>query len=144
MLHYQDLFYHHLSFGTTIVHSVPPFNHVHGIAIALSSCACSSWKAACSVFHPIFEHIIRICLSSHQSYVSVLPSMIPPTLSLPVQKLVCTLTTSMTYTRIPCTLFYLETWSSSWMNLMLTLVPTLYHIVQRLVLMALVNAMRMV
>ena len=56
--------------STTILHCGSS-SHVHGVAIALSPSACSSWEAAGSVFHPVSERIIRIHLKCHRSYVTV-------------------------------------------------------------------------
>ena len=63
--------------STTIVHSGSPSNHVQGIAIASSPYACSSWEAAGSVFHPISERIIPICLKTYLPYASVISIYAP-------------------------------------------------------------------
>ena len=43
-------------------------NVVHGVTIVLSPSVHSSWEAAGSVFQPVSERIIRICLKSQGSY----------------------------------------------------------------------------
>ena len=63
--------------STTILHSGLPSNHVCGIAIALSPCACLSWEAAGSVFHPISKRIISAGLKIHLSYASVITIYAP-------------------------------------------------------------------
>ena len=62
--------------STTILYSCPS-NGVHGVAIGLSPSARYSWKAAGSVFHPVSERIIRICLKCHLSYVTVVAIYAP-------------------------------------------------------------------
>ena len=58
--------------STTILHSGSPSNHICGVAIALSSCAWSSWETAGSIFYPISEQIIRIRLQIHLSFASAI------------------------------------------------------------------------
>ena len=62
--------------STTILHCGSS-NSVHGVAIALSFSCCSSWEAAGSVFHPISERIIWICLKCHLSYITVIAIYAP-------------------------------------------------------------------
>ena len=62
--------------STTILHCGSSNGH-HGVAIALSPSARSSWEAAGSVFHPISECIICIRLKCHLSYVSVIAVYAP-------------------------------------------------------------------
>ena len=62
--------------STTILYSGPS-NGIHGVAIALSPSARCSWEAAGSVFHPVSEQIIRICLKCHLSYVTVVAIYAP-------------------------------------------------------------------
>ena len=63
--------------STTILHSGTPVSHVHGVAIALSSAAFSSWEAAGSVFNPISERIIHIRLKTHMSFASIIAIYAP-------------------------------------------------------------------
>ena len=115
---------------TTFVHSESPSNHVCGIAIALIPHACSSWEAAGSVFYPISECIIRNQFKIHLLYASVIAIYAPSTLSLPMQKPVCNWITSTTCSKKSCSLFHPETWSSSWVTIMLELITTLCGIIQ--------------
>ena len=62
--------------STTILHC-GSCNGVHDVAIALSHSARSSWEAAGSVFHPVSERIICICLKCHLSYVTVVTVYAP-------------------------------------------------------------------
>ena len=62
--------------GTTILHSGTPSSYTHGVAI-LCPWAKVAWEAAGSVFQPVSECIIRICLNCHLSYMSVLSIYAP-------------------------------------------------------------------
>ena len=57
--------------GTTIRHSGTPSSHIHLVAILLSPRAKDVWDAAGNVFQPVSEHILKICLKCHLSYMSV-------------------------------------------------------------------------
>ena len=63
--------------STTILHSGTPDSRVHGVAIALSPAALSSWEATGSVFNPICERIIHIHPKTHMSFNSIIAIYAP-------------------------------------------------------------------
>ena len=63
--------------GTTILHSGILSSHTHGVAILLHPRAKVAWDAAGSIFQPVSERILQICLKCHLSYMSVLSIYAP-------------------------------------------------------------------
>ena len=63
--------------STTILHSGSPSAHIHGVAIALSPQARSSWEAAGSVFIPTSERILSIRLKTHFGFATVVAVYAP-------------------------------------------------------------------
>ena len=56
---------------STILHSGSPSSHTHGVAVILSPHAKAAWDAAECVFQPVSEHILRLRLKCHMSYMTV-------------------------------------------------------------------------
>ena len=61
----------------TILHAGSDSSHTRGVTIALSPHARASWEAAGSVFKPINDRIMYICLKSHLSYTTVIAIYAP-------------------------------------------------------------------
>lgn len=63
--------------STTIFHSGTSSSHMHGVAIALSPRAHSSWEAAGSVFSPVSESILSIRLKTHLAFATIIAVYAP-------------------------------------------------------------------
>ena len=61
----------------TILHSGGSSTQVHGVAIILSPKAFSSWDAAGSVFIPVSERIIRMCMKTHLGFATIVAVYTP-------------------------------------------------------------------
>ena len=55
----------------TILYSGSPSSHTHGVAIIPSPHAKDVWDAVGCVFQPVSEHILRLRLKCHMSYIAV-------------------------------------------------------------------------
>ena len=62
---------------STFLHSGSPSSHTHGVAVILSLRAKAVWDAAGCVFQPVSEHILRLRLKCHMSYMTVVAVYAP-------------------------------------------------------------------
>ena len=66
---------------STILHSGTPSFHIHSVAVILSPRAKAAWEAAGCEFQPVSEHILKLRLKCHMSYMTVVAVYTPTNLS---------------------------------------------------------------